>query len=34
MNDAEFLAAFENCSLSFEQWTHRAHISSCLFLRI
>tara|TARA_R110002072_G_scaffold284587_1_gene449046 strand:+ start:87153 stop:87590 length:438 start_codon:yes stop_codon:yes gene_type:complete len=26
MNDAEFLAAFENCSLPFEQWTHRAHI--------
>lgn len=26
MNDAEFLVAFENGSLPFEQWTHRAHI--------
>jgi len=26
MNDAHFLAAFENCSLPFEEWTHRAHI--------
>ena len=26
MNDDEFLAAFESCSLPFEQWTHRAHV--------
>ncbi len=26
MNDADLLAAFENCSLPTEQWTHRAHI--------
>lgn len=26
MNDDEFLAAFEDCSLPFEQWTHRAHV--------
>ena len=26
MNDAEFLAAFENCLLPFEEWTHRAHV--------
>ena len=26
MNDAEFLDAFESCSLPFEQWTHRAHV--------
>ncbi len=26
MNDHEFLAAFEDCMLPFEQWTHRAHI--------
>ena len=26
MTDAEFLATFENCSLPFEHWTHRAHI--------
>ena len=26
MNDADLLAAFENCSLPIEQWTHRAHV--------
>ena len=26
MTDNEFLAAFENCSLPFEQWNHRAHV--------
>ena len=26
MTDIEFLAAFEDCSLPFEQWTHRAHV--------
>lgn len=26
MIDAEFLAAFENCFLPFEDWTHRAHV--------
>ncbi len=26
MNDAEFLAAFENCTLSAAEWTHRAHV--------
>ena len=31
MIDAEFLAAFENCSLPFEQWTHRAHIRVAYF---
>lgn len=24
--DDEFLAAFENCTLPFERWTHRAHV--------
>jgi hypothetical protein len=24
--DAEFLRQFEDCSLPFEQWTHRAHV--------
>ncbi len=26
MSDDEFLTAFENCTLAFEQWTHRAHV--------
>lgn len=26
MSDDEFLAAFENCSLPFEHWDHRAHV--------
>lgn len=26
MTDDEFLVVFENCSLPFEQWTHRAHV--------
>ena len=26
MNDDDFLAAFEDCSLPHEQWTHRAHV--------
>lgn len=26
MTDEEFLAALENCSLPFNQWTHRAHV--------
>ena len=26
MNDDELLAAFENCTLPIEQWTHRAHV--------
>jgi hypothetical protein len=26
MNDSELLAAFEDCTLPFEQWTHRAHV--------
>lgn len=26
MNDDEFLATFEDCTLPFEQWTHRAHV--------
>jgi hypothetical protein len=26
MDDRELLAAFENCTLPFEQWTHRAHL--------
>ena len=26
MTDEEFLAAFENGSLPFEQWSHRAHV--------
>ncbi len=36
MTDEEFLAAFENCTLPFEQWNHRAHVrvaylyASCL----
>ncbi len=26
MTDDELLAAFENCTLPLEQWTHRAHV--------
>ena len=26
MTDKEFLAAFENCSLTRENWTHAAHV--------
>lgn len=26
MTDAEFLTAFESCSLPFKQWNHRAHV--------
>lgn len=26
MDDQEFLKAFEDCSLPFDQWTHRAHV--------
>ncbi len=26
MLDAEFLASFEDCSLTLEQWDHRAHV--------
>lgn len=26
MTDEEFLHSFENCSLPFEQWDHRAHV--------
>lgn len=26
MNDHEFLRLFEDCSLPFDQWTHRAHL--------
>ena len=26
MNDHEFLRRFEDCSLPFDQWTHRAHL--------
>ncbi len=26
MTDDEFLAAFEDCTLPFEQWHHRAHV--------
>jgi hypothetical protein len=26
MNDDNFLSAFEDCTLPFEQWTHRAHV--------
>jgi hypothetical protein len=34
MSDDEFLKKFEDCSLPFEQWTHRAHVKvAFLFLR-
>ena len=26
MTGAEFLAAFENCTLPFDEWNHRAHV--------
>ena len=26
MDDGELLAAFEDCTLPFDQWTHRAHV--------
>lgn len=26
MTDKELLVAFENCTLPYEQWTHRAHV--------
>ena len=26
VNDTDFLSAFEDCSLPFEQWSHRAHV--------
>ena len=26
MNDPEFLAAFESCTLPFDEWRHRAHV--------
>ncbi len=28
MIDAHFLEAFENCTLPFEQWNHRAHVKA------
>lgn len=34
MDDAEFLARFEDCTLPFDLWTHRAHIRiAYLYLR-
>ena len=34
MTDAEFLAAFENVTLSYAQWTHEAHVRMAfLYLR-
>ena len=34
MDDAEFLARFEDCTLPFSMWNHRAHIKvAYLFLR-
>ena len=34
MSDDEFLAQFENCTLPFDQWTHRAHVRvAYLYLR-
>lgn len=34
MTDAEFLAAFENCTLPFAEWRHRAHLKvAYLYLR-
>ena len=26
MNDQEFLSRFEDCTLPFAEWTHRAHV--------
>ena len=34
MTDGEFLSCFENCSLPFDQWNHRAHVKvAFLYLR-
>jgi hypothetical protein len=34
MLDEDFFAAFENCSLPFDQWTHRSHVKvAYLYLR-
>jgi hypothetical protein len=34
VNDDEFLRRFEDCSLPFDEWTHRAHIKvAYLYLR-
>jgi hypothetical protein len=34
LNDHEFLQKFEDCSLPFDEWTHRAHIKvAFLYLR-
>ena len=34
MNDDEFLSSFEECTLPFEDWTHRAHVKvAFLYLR-
>jgi hypothetical protein len=34
MTDAEFLLAFENCTLPFAEWKHRAHLKvAYLYLR-
>src|SRR6185436_3226610 len=34
MTDAEFLAAFEDCTLPFAEWRHRAHLKvAYLYLR-
>ena len=34
MDDEEFLRSFEECTLPFEQWTHRSHVKvAFLYLR-
>lgn len=34
MTDEEFLSRFEDCSLPYEQWNHRAHVKAAfLYLR-
>lgn len=34
MEDREFLEPFESCTLSYEQWTHPAHVKvALLYLR-
>ena len=34
MTDGEFLSCFEDCSLPFDQWNHRAHVKvAFLYLR-
>src|SRR5260370_11150537 len=34
MNDHELVRCFEDCSLSFEHWTHRSHVKiAYLYLR-